>query len=101
MHYLTEVAVKKQAKKVELRGAGDSFGVRILQQEISNLYRARNPVKEWPRMLQAVGIPKKMAKWLAIGLGIRKKIGNLGVLSFSDRGSIEEPLERAEMRVGN
>lgn len=86
---------------MELRGAGDSFGLRILQQEISNLYRTRNSVKEWPRMSHALGIPKKMAKWLAIGLGIQGKIGNLGVLSFSDRESIEEPLERAEMRAGN
>ena len=86
---------------MEPRGAWDSFGVRILQQVISILYRTKNPVKEWPGMSQAVGIPKKMAKWLAIGLGIQGKIGNLGVLSFSDRGSVEEPLEKAEMQVGN
>lgn len=52
-------------------------------------------------MLHAVGIPEKMAKWLAIGLGTRGKIDNLGALSFRDRGSTGEPLERAEMQVEN
>lgn len=85
---------------MELRGAGDISRLRILQQEISNLYRTRNSVKDWPRMSHAVGIPEKMAKWLATGLAIWG-IGNLGVLSFTDRGSIEEPLEWAEMWGGN
>lgn len=86
---------------MELRGAGDSYRLRLLQQETSNLYRTRNSAKEWPKMSHAVGIPEKMAKWLAIGLGTRGKIGNLGALSFSDRGSTGEPLGRAEMQVGN
>lgn len=86
---------------MELRGAGDNSRLRILQQEISNLYRTRNSAKEWPRMAHAIGIPEKMPRWLAIGLGVRGKIGDLGALSVSDRGSTEEPLERAEMRVGN
>lgn len=49
-------------------------------------------MKEWPRMSRAVGLPAKMAKCLAVGLGIQGKTGRPGVLRSSERTSVEEPL---------